>query len=103
MSIDTYTFLLVVLGGFFFLWSYGKASGIKKEFKDFEYLVFSTFWGLMLLLALSFSSWVQRIPIPTELLKNPFATGIAMSFAGLAFGWTAGICVGRQIHKKSTQ
>jgi hypothetical protein len=90
MNIETYNYFLIVLGGFALVWGFRKFSLSRRVLTDFEYLGFSTFWGVILI---SLFVWVQRSHIEqvNTLLSNPYAAGVTLAI----FGYVVGACLGR--------
>lgn len=82
--IETFHLLIFTIPGFFIIWSYRKVRG-GNAISDFEYLMFSLFWGLILLIV--YASIVDQVTIST-VLKNPYATAVSFSLLGSAAGWT---------------
>lgn len=88
MVFETYTYFQIILAGFVMVWSYRNFSKSQFKISDFEYLGWSSFWGLCLLL---FLQWVlQGYPDFEELIANPFATGLILSIFGFLFGFIFG-------------
>ena len=94
MSVDTYSFFLIVLSGFSFVWTFRKVSGSRHgSISDFEYLGFSSIWGVLIL---GLYTWVMRKHPDqvTTVLSNPFAAGVVLSmlgcFLGFLIGWLGG-------------
>ncbi len=90
MSIETYYYFLIVLGGFSLVWSFRLFSWARKPLGDFEYLCFSIIWGTVLV---AFYTLVMRNHLDTvnAFFANPFATGITLS----AIGAIGGAALGR--------
>lgn len=78
ISIDLATLLIFTMPGFFFVWAHG-----KKKNSDFEYFMFSMFWGVVLY-------WIfyRWFPVGNYIhtLQNPLAGAIAFSFCALVLG-----------------
>ena len=87
-TLDTYVFFLVILSGFALVWSFRHHSESKKAIKDFEYLGFSAFWGLLMIT--TYTYLIQDIPEQLALLENPFAGGIMLFMFGIFIGWVTG-------------
>lgn len=85
MDIDSYNFFLIILGGFFAVWSYRKTSRWKRDITDFEYLGFSAFWGLLLMGLMAISSNIQNKDFGV-ILESPYITGSILSFGGVIIG-----------------
>lgn len=85
MSIDTYSFFLIVLSGFAMVWSFRHFSHSRNKISDFEYLGFSSFWGV---LVLACYGWLTRNH-PEQisvLVSNPFVAGVVLSLLGGLIG-----------------
>jgi predicted transporter len=89
MNIDTFSFLIFVLSGFMVVWSFRKSSNTNKSISDFEYLAFSTFWGMIIL---GLYGWLMREnqELLEKLFANPFAASIFLSLLGLGVGCATG-------------
>ena len=73
------------------VWSYRTRTHSKKSISDFEYLGFSTFWGILLVMTIN--EILKNVPDQmVKLLSNPFASAITFSVFGLMFG-----CIGAEI------
>lgn len=82
MTLDIFHLLIFTIPGFFAVWSYHKAKGKKIE-SDFEYLVFSFFWGLVIL---ALFGWI----IPKEkfdlFFKNIYSGTLILSLINIVLG-----------------
>ncbi len=89
MSIDTYYFFLIILGGFAIVWSFRLFNRSTKSLGDFEYLCFSAVWGLVLV---GFYSWAEdsKPEVLKVFFENPFAAGLVLFSFGLLIGGVAG-------------
>lgn len=78
LSIDLVTLLLFTMPGFFFVRAFS-----QKEKSDFEYLMLSMFWGILLII------FFYKI-LPAEkfgpLLANPHAGAVVFSVVAMALG-----------------
>lgn len=78
ISIDLVNLLIFTMPGFFFVRAFS-----KKQKTDFEYLMLSMFWGILLLIV------IYNI-LPTErfipLFGNPYAGAIVFSILGYLLG-----------------
>ncbi len=89
MSIDTYYFFLIVLSGFAMVWSFRHFSHSPNKISDFEYLGFSSFWGVLIL---AVYTWIVRNH-PNQikiLIENPLAAGVILSVWGGLVGGLIG-------------
>ena len=80
--IDLLTLLMFTVPGYFVVWSFHKAN--KSEPKsDFERLIFSVFWGVVMLCSYPLLTTAEQLK---QLLGNPFATMMVFSFLGVMVG-----------------
>lgn len=86
-QISLYHFLIFVLPGFMLMWSFRYCSKSNTKLSDFEYLAFSTFWGLVLLLI---NEWVMPKEKVIEILANPYTATFIFAITGLFFGYVGG-------------
>lgn len=93
MEPTAYAYFTFVLGGFGMVWAYRWASESKKPISDFEYLGFSTFWGLAIF---GWLEWIVlgNLEILDILHTNPFATGAVSFLIELILGSVAGYYIG---------
>lgn len=84
---DILQLLLFTIPGFFIVWSFRKASS-SESISDFEYLMFSVFWGVVLLGFLGFSVTKETL---NSALSNPYTACIVFSTLGIFFGSISGI------------
>jgi H+/Cl- antiporter ClcA len=89
---DIFHFFLFVIPGFITVWSFRYFTDSKKS-RDFEYLVLSIFWGLLMILLYELLSVVTKTQV-TKLFQNPYAAAIVLSLLGLLVGWI-GSCLSR--------
>jgi hypothetical protein len=86
MEPNVLNFFLVVLGGFGVVWSFRLFSGRKeKSIGDFEYLAFSTIWGIPNFLAF----WWLKGGRPEDLkmaMEIPMAATPGLFLLGIFFG-----------------
>jgi hypothetical protein len=75
-------FLIFTIPGFFGVWSFRKAND-SKQISDFEYLMFSVFWGIILL---GFFGWVVSKEMLTKALENLYSACIIFSLFSIFFG-----------------
>ena len=79
IPIDITTLLIFVMPGFFLV----RAISDKKR-GDFEYLMLSMFWGIILM-AIYYKIYPQDKML--VYLNNPYAGAIIFSISAWAFGW----------------
>ena len=79
---DPILLLMFTIPGFFLVWSFSKTSGKKIE-SDFEYLMFSVFWGVILLGLVGHGNekWISK------LFENIFTGMTVLSLIALMSGW----------------
>lgn len=82
ISPDILNYLIFIMPGFFFFWIvFG-----KKNRSDTELVVFSLFWGIILM-------FLYHFVIPKDefnsLIKNPYLAAVILSIASLALGFIA--------------
>lgn len=92
MAVETFTFFEIILAGFVAVWTYRYFSKSQTKLSDFEYLGWSAFWGLAILVSFQLITKLFGTDIE-DLLKNPFATGFLMSIIGLTAGTILGFVV----------
>lgn len=80
--IDAFNLLIFTIPGFFGVWAFRKAND-SKPISDFEYLMFSIFWGIILL---SFFGWTAPKEIFIKTLENIYAASITFSLFAIFFG-----------------
>lgn len=101
MNFEVYTYFTIVLSGFVAVWTYRNKTKSETNISDFEYLGWSAFWGLIILI--SYQCVAKLIGVDpeslTKLFGNPFATGILMSILGLVGGFVFG-CSFRDLKSK---
>jgi len=90
MDLGTYSYFLIIFGGFGLVWGYRKGIGSKKQISDFEYLGFSAFWGVMVTAGMQ--GLLEKDPNKlSEFFKNGYVAGASLFlFAlllGLGIGW----------------
>jgi len=99
MSFETFTYFQIILAGFVTVWSYRYFNKSQAKITDFEYLGWSSFWGLVLLAGLEFV--LKTYPKLNELISNPFATGLLLSVFGFFLAFV--VCNFRSFrHRKVT-
>lgn len=82
MSIDTQIYLYIILSGFITVWTFRYLKGSQQKLDNFEYLGFSAFWGLIILVLYEFYiKWrfdgdMEKF---NRMFSNPFATGLVLS------------------------
>ncbi len=93
MNIDTSYYLLIVLSGFMFLWSFRKIGMARKQLSDFECLGFSTFFGIWILAGYSWLTSAHPESLKA-LVDNPLLAGSVLSSLGLLLGSGLAIAIG---------
>ena len=83
LSMDLVTLLMFSIPGYFVVWTFHKFNKSKSE-SDFERLVFSFFWGSVLLVSYSLLAGADQFRL---LVSNPFATMLSMSVLAYAMGF----------------
>jgi len=92
-SLGDFNFLVFIIQGFLTVWVFRYFIKSKKV-GDFELLGLSFFWGLVILVIWSFFNKIlYREARLGELLQNPYATSIVLSFFGALFGWVGSFIV----------
>ncbi len=71
------------------VWSFRHFSRARSHISDFEYLGFSTFWGVLIL---SFYEWLvrSRPDLIANLISQPYAGGVILAVLGFIIGFGAG-------------
>lgn len=83
-SLGVYTYFLIILSGFGFVWGYRKF-GDHKPMSDFEYAGFSAFWGVIIL-GLYNTMMKDRIEEAGVFLSNPYTAGASLFVFSIALG-----------------
>lgn len=100
MNFEAYSYFAIILSGFVAVWTYRHFVKSQAKITEFEYLGWSAFWGLIIIVL--FQLWAKLInfntPAFNEIFKNPFATGLLMSILGLVGGMVTGLVI-RDIKK----
>lgn len=93
MNFETYSYFAIILSGFVAVWTYRHITKSEAKITEFEYLGWSAFWGLTILI--SFQLLAKCLHLDSQgfndLFKNPFAVGFLMSLIGLAGGYFVGL------------
>lgn len=84
--VEAFHLLIFTIPGFFIVWSFRKING-ENKISDFEYLMFSIFWGVLLLAF--FASNLSKEKFIT-ILNNPYAASLTFSIFGMFFGSVTG-------------
>lgn len=84
MSFEAFTYFEIILAGFVAVWTFRHFSKSQAKISDFEYLGWSSFWGLVLLVIME--GILKNYPKLNELIANPFATGLFLSIFGIILG-----------------
>lgn len=74
--------LVFTIPGFFGVWAFRKAND-SKSINDFEYLMFSVFWGIILL---GFFGWAGEKETFIKAFENIYAACIVFSLFSIFFG-----------------
>ena len=82
ITFDILHSLIFVIPGFFAVWAYHEAKGKKIE-SDFEYLIFSFFWGLVIL---ALFGWIMPREKFDLFFKNIYAGTIILSLINIILG-----------------
>ena len=91
MTLDTstigiYTYFLIILSGFGFVWGYRRFSG-NKHISDFEYAGFSAFWGVIILgIYHDILIKAGKLDDLIKLISNPFIAGAVLFIFGVVLG-----------------
>ncbi|MCX6702191.1 MAG: hypothetical protein NTX96_03300 [Candidatus Zambryskibacteria bacterium] len=78
IPLDLFNLLLFTMPGFFFVWAFSKN---KKT--DFEYLMFSMFWGILLMTLFYHVLPTEKF---TPLLQNPYAGAVSLLITAMVIG-----------------
>ena len=91
ISFDTITFFEIILCGFIAVWVFRHFTNSEKKYAEFEWFGLSAFWGLSILaLWNSIAMLNPDLQVQTsELLKNPFSTGLTLSTFSIILGYGA--------------
>jgi hypothetical protein len=90
MDINTYIFLLIVVGGVTLIWSFRIFAGRKRTLGEIEYLAFACIWGIVLVAIHAQIMKYNHSEELTRLLSNPFASAVFFALMGLMFGGFSG-------------
>ena len=89
---DINNFLIFIIPGFITVWTFRYFTKSEKK-GDFEFLLSSFFWGLMLLFITEFG---YSILYPTDyitkfnkLIENPYAAALVLPITSVVFGIVA--------------
>jgi hypothetical protein len=86
INFDIIYVLLFTLPGFFTVWSFRKGSKTKNPINDFEYAMFSVFWGIIV-----FGLFEKIIGDHFySMTENPFAFSILVSLLTCFFSYIIG-------------
>ncbi|MES2223752.1 MAG: hypothetical protein V4469_02340 [Patescibacteria group bacterium] len=97
---DAYVYFYIIFTGFITVWSYRKTVNLDKKLSEFEYIGFSAFWGIALIAA--YGGLEKLDPRLSNLLTNPFASGLCLSVLGMGVAFFAGrlVILAKDIHEK---
>lgn len=100
MNFEAYSYFAIILSGFVAVWMYRHFSKSQAKISEFEYLGWSAFWGLVIIVSFQLVAKLIHVDNPAfnEVFKNPFATGLITSVLGLVGGTVMGLVV-RDIKK----
>lgn len=95
MTFEAYSYFTIVLCGFVAVWMYRHFSKSQVKISEFEYLGWSSFWGMGIIIffQLVFKFFNTDSTGLTKLFSNPFAAGFLMSILGLIGGACIGLAV----------
>ncbi len=78
------------------VWVFRKAAGSKDKLCEFEYLGFSAFWGIVLMMILGMMAKFKAPPTDViQAFGNPLVAGFCMSLMGMAGAALIGKCFRR--------
>jgi cytosine/uracil/thiamine/allantoin permease len=100
LPIDSfYIYFYVLFAGFMSVWAFRSTTKSKKNVSEFEYIGFSAFWGIALIVL--WDSLAKINPPPVNIFSNPLSTGFILSIIGMSISWIVGelSLVGRKIHQ----
>jgi hypothetical protein len=96
-SFGEMTFFYIGLSGFMTVWTFRKTIGRKDKLSEFEYIGFSAFWGLAVLLFIEFIATcldglfnLHQMEAIKKVFENPFATGFGFSILGMQLAFIVG-------------
>lgn len=93
MNFETYSYFVIVLSGFVAVWTYRNITKSQSKISEFEYLGWSAFWGLVIMISFQLiAKLLQPDQNLSGLFQNPFATGFIMSILGLIGGAFFALC-----------
>ncbi len=72
------------------VWAFRKTVGRKEKLGEFEYIGFSAFWGIALIIFYNFAK-ASNLKISSGLLFNPIDIGFVLALAGMFFAWLVGL------------
>jgi hypothetical protein len=78
---DLITLIIFGIPGFFLLWTYG-----FKAKNDFILVMYSIFWGTVLMLIFYYALPIKGIPV---LIRNPYVGSLLVSVLAVGIGWSA--------------
>jgi len=86
LTLEIAHLLIFTIPGFFLVWSFNKARGVRIQ-NDFEYLIFSSFLGFVLLAVLGEIMTKENRSV---LFENIYAGVVFLSFMGMMTGYILG-------------
>jgi hypothetical protein len=87
LSFDLFHIFLFVIPGFITVWSFRYFAKLPKP-RDFEYLSFSVFFGLVLLVVIQ---WLIGSAEFVKMIGNPYAASLVLSLFGGLGSWALNI------------
>lgn len=88
-SLDLFHLFLFLMPGFFVVHFYTKAKGTKIE-SDFEYFMFSMFWGLILFAFFQACFKDADKEKFISIISQPYSAAIVFSILGIYFSYIVG-------------
>lgn len=104
-SPDIPNFFLIVLSGFGVVWGFRQATGSKDILGDFEYLAYSTVWGIpigiiFLVLIKDYQLWIKTMDIvPMVGTVFLFPIGVTIGFGAGMFARRFGTRIWKNLNK----
>jgi hypothetical protein len=95
MNLEMLHLLIFTIPGFFAVWSYHRAKNKKIE-SDFEYLILSFFWGLVIMAVLG---WIMPGYKFELFFKNIYSSALVLSLISISLGSIIGGKLDKYIDK----
>lgn len=88
-TLETFSYFIIILGGFGVVWAYRKLTKAEEKISDFEYLAFSAIWGAISLALFTLPPVLMgKIGELAGLISsNPYAAGPSIFIFGTFVGW----------------